>query len=68
MDGNDQSLERLGALWQQLRTLQPNTSEYEALAKQIRAESDAHNGLIEAHERPHRKPQDPSQGPGAKKT
>ena len=52
---NGASLERLKGLWEHLNRLQPEAPEYKALEKQIRAESDAYNALVEAQESPHRK-------------
>ena len=60
MGGNDASLERLMALWEQLQRLQPNTTEYKVLAEQIRAESDAYNALTQTKESPHQKPENSS--------
>jgi O6-methylguanine-DNA--protein-cysteine methyltransferase len=48
MDGTSASLERIKALWQQLERATPGSPEYDAIAKQIRTESDAYNALIEA--------------------
>jgi hypothetical protein len=48
MDRTSASLERIKALWQQLERATPGSPEYDAIAKQIRTESDAYNALIEA--------------------
>ena len=42
MDRIQASLERLQALWHQLARAKPDSPEYNAIAKQIRAESDAY--------------------------
>ena len=55
MDRIYASLERIKALWQQLERTKPGSPEYKAIAKQIRAESDAYNALIEAEKSAHRK-------------
>ena len=52
MDRISASLERIKALWRQLEHAKQGSPEYEALAKQIRAESDAYNALLEAKKSP----------------
>jgi hypothetical protein len=58
MDRVYASLERMKALWLELERAKPNTPEYDALMKQIRAESDAHKALIDAEKSPRRKRED----------
>jgi hypothetical protein len=58
MDRIHASLERIQALWQQLERAKPTTPGYKAIAKQIRAESDVYNTLIEAEKSAHRKRED----------
>ena len=55
MDRVFASLERIKALWQQLERAKAGSPEYKEIAKQIRAESDAYNALIEAEKSPRRK-------------
>lgn len=55
MDRVYASLERIKALWEQLERAKAGSPEYEEIAKQIRAESDAYNALIEAEKSPRRK-------------
>jgi hypothetical protein len=42
-------LGRLVALWRQLKHAPTGSQAYEALVKQIRAESDAYKALVDAH-------------------
>jgi len=49
------SLNRLKALWIKLSFAKPRSPDYEALAKQIRAESDMYRALIEAVNAPVRR-------------
>ena len=58
MDRVYASLERIKALWLKLERAKPNTTEYDALMKEIRAESDAYKALIDAEKNPHRKRED----------
>ena len=55
MDRISASLERIKALWQQLERAKPGSPEYQKITKQIRAESDAYNALIDAEKKPRRK-------------
>ena len=52
MDRVFASMERLNALWRQLQREKPKTPKYEALMKQIRAESMTYMGLVESEIRP----------------
>ena len=42
-------LDRLAELWRELKRAPKGSGAYEALVKQIRAESDAYNALVDAH-------------------
>ena len=55
MDRVYASLERLRELWKQLERAKPGSPEYQKITKQIRAESDAYNALIDAEKKPRRK-------------
>jgi hypothetical protein len=48
MDRISACLERIKALWKQLERATPGSPEYDAIAKQIRTESDTYNALVEA--------------------
>jgi hypothetical protein len=50
------SIDRLKALWLELERAKPNPPQYEALMKQIRAESYTYMALIESETMPRRKP------------
>jgi hypothetical protein len=52
MDRVFDTLERIRTLWKQLEGLRPNTSEHEALMKQIRTLSNEYQALIEAPKTP----------------
>ena len=58
MDRIYASLARIKSLWQQLERVKAGSPEYKAIAKQIRAESDVYNTLIEAEKSAHRKRED----------
>ena len=58
MDRVYASLERLKALWLELERAKSKTPEYDALMKQIRAESDAYKALIDVEKSPPRKRED----------
>ena len=45
-------LDRIRALWKKLELTKPNTSEYDAIMKQIRALSDEYSALIDAPKKP----------------
>jgi len=54
MDRVFEILERIRTLWKQIEGLDPKTSEYEALIRQIRALSDEYIALIDAPKTPRR--------------
>jgi hypothetical protein len=45
-------LDRIKALWKELELTKPDTSEYDALMKQIRVLSDEYRALIDAPKKP----------------
>ena len=51
------SMERLKALWLELEQAKPKSPKYEALTKQIRAESYTYMALVESETTPRQKPQ-----------
>ena len=57
MDRVFASLERLKALWLELEKAKPKTPKYEALVKQIRAESMTYVALVESQTTPRKKPE-----------
>ena len=60
MDRIYASLERLMSLWKRLELVKAGSPEYKDITKQIRAESDAYNALVEAEKSPRHKRDDPN--------
>jgi hypothetical protein len=60
MDRVYTSLARMKALWLELEGAKPKTSEYDALMKQMQAESAVYKALVNAEKKPHRKREDPN--------
>jgi hypothetical protein len=57
MDRVFASMERLKALWLELEQTKPKTPKYEALMKQIRAESMTYMALVESETTPRNRPE-----------
>jgi len=55
MDSVDASFERLKALWAKLARAKPHSLEYDALAKELRAESTEYQALTKAEKDPSQK-------------
>ena len=52
------TLQRIQSLWKELERTKPDTSEYVALMKQIRALSDEYTALIDAPKKPRKSKQE----------